>query len=176
MAKEGLHALDIFEGQPVGDHAFETVPHFDAHLAFVGRDDQQDAVIAFGIAQRPFAPEPIAVIGDIVALQVGYRRDHELALVGVLELVELLRQRGFGGVVDDVGGIDDRRRSAFGKLLRGGGQGEAQYRRQRQDHASDEAHCSAAQLAASLSERMFSSGATSAPCVTASYGTIGSAP
>ena len=168
VAKIGLHAFHIFEGEPVGDHTFEAIADLDPHLALVRRDDEQDAVVVLAIAQGPFAAQAIAVIGDVIAFEVGDRRDHELPLAALFERIELFGQRGFGGVVDDVRRIDHRCGAALREGLRGGGLGKAQHRRQRQDYTSKYAHGCAAQFAGALSERMSSVGATSAPCVTAS--------
>ena len=171
MAEIGLHPLDIFESEPVGDRPLEPVADLDPHLALVRGDDQNDPVIALGIAQRPFAAQAIAVIGDIVALQTWDRHDHELPLVGFLELIELLRQPRLGRLVDDVRCVDHRRGAALREGLRRGGQGEPRPRRDREYQMTESAHGRAAQLSVllvALSERMSSVGATSAPSLTAS--------
>jgi hypothetical protein len=53
----------------VGQRAFEAVAHLDADLALVGRDDEQDAVVLFGLSDSPVAAQLVAEIFDRVALQ-----------------------------------------------------------------------------------------------------------
>ena len=171
VAEIGFHAFDIFIGKPVRDDPFEAIADFHSHLALVRRDEKDDAIVAFGIAKLPEPPQLVSVIGDIVALQIGHGRHHELPLVRFLEGVELLRQLRLGRVVDDIGFIDDGCRAAFGKgWLGGGGQGEPCRRYHDQQQPKQTIHDGASPLRADQSAllRMSSCGAASAPAVTAS--------
>ena len=134
IAEIWLHPFDIFESKPVGDDALQAVADLDAHFLLVRSDDQNDAVITLRIAQRPFPAKAIAIVGNVVTLEIGDRRDHELTLVALLERVQLFGQSGFGCVIDDVRSVHHRRSAAFGKGLGSGGQGKAERRRHGQDY------------------------------------------
>src|SRR5690606_29019183 len=95
-------------------------------------------VVVLGVAEPPVAAELVTVIGDVVAIEAGDRRDHELALVGLLERVELGGQRGLGGRIDDVRRVDDRRGPALRELrlgLRGARQSEPDERKKGEQSA-----------------------------------------
>ena len=64
-------------------------PDLDAHLALVGRHDEQDAVVLALLADAPFAAEPVAEVLDRVALQRLDRDDGELIGRLLLERGEL---------------------------------------------------------------------------------------
>src|SRR5262245_40698778 len=61
--------LDDQARDRVGQHAFEAIPDLDAHLALVGCDDQQRAVVRTLLADAPMAAELVAVVRDVVVLQ-----------------------------------------------------------------------------------------------------------
>src|SRR5690606_31617287 len=69
----------------------------------------------------PVAAELIAVVRNLVAIEAGDRGDDELSLVGLLEGIELLGERGVGRRIDDVGEVERRRGTAIGKLRLGEG-------------------------------------------------------
>ena len=62
----------------VGQLRLEAAADLDAHLAVVGRDDQQNAVVLAGLADLPVAAELIAEVLDRLALQRRQRDDHDL--------------------------------------------------------------------------------------------------
>ena len=96
--------------------AFQTIADLDPHAPFVGSDQQQHAVVASRIADAPVAAELVAVFLDLVAIEAWDSGDHELALVRLLELVELLGQLRFGRVIDDVRLVHHGRGAALGKV------------------------------------------------------------
>ena len=59
----------------VGQRAFKAIAHFDPDLAFVGRDDEQHAVVLVLLADLPASPELISVILDRRPLQRFQRDD-----------------------------------------------------------------------------------------------------
>ena len=50
----------------------------DPHLPLVGRDEQDDAVVALLVADLPGAAQPVAIILDRPPFEAVDRRDHEL--------------------------------------------------------------------------------------------------
>ena len=79
----GLEARDDGAGdddrrQRVGQRTFEPVADLDPHLALVGRDQKQHAVILLCLAELPEAEELIGVGLDVAALQRLHRGDDEL--------------------------------------------------------------------------------------------------
>ena len=108
IAKKRLHAFDIFECQAIGDDRFQAVTHLYPHALFIGGHQQNDTIVALGIAKRPCTAKLVSIIGNVIALQAVDCGDHELTLVPLLELVELLGQTRLGRLVDDVGLIDNR--------------------------------------------------------------------
>ena len=93
--KRGVIALAMIDGrQRVGQRAFEPVADFDADAMFVGRDEQQDAVVLGLLAELP-GPEELVGIGlDLFALQRRDRCDDELDAGFLLEIGELGLDRG----------------------------------------------------------------------------------
>ena len=77
--------LDNDTRQCIGHDPFETIADFDAHLAFIGRDQQDQAIVLFRLAvtiltDAPGPPKLIAIVGDIVAFETIDRRDDQLAI------------------------------------------------------------------------------------------------
>ncbi len=72
--------LDDERGQRVSKITFEAIADLDPHLAVIGRDQQQRSVVPLGITQTPGAAQLVAVIGNVVALQIRDRGDHQLPL------------------------------------------------------------------------------------------------
>ena len=71
--------LDDHAGEGVGEHALEAVADLHAHLPLLGRDQQDRAVVLGLLADPPGAAELVAVLLDLVALQVGHGGHHQLA-------------------------------------------------------------------------------------------------
>ena len=98
--------IDDVIGEPVGDDRFEPVAHLDAHLVLGGRNEEDNAVVLLLASEVPVAPELIAVIGDLVALQRVQRDDDELVTGGVLQPLQLLLERDFRRRRNDPGLVD----------------------------------------------------------------------
>jgi hypothetical protein len=86
--------LDDELAQEVGDDGLQPAPDLDANAALVGRDDEQHAVVAAGLADAPSAAELVAEVLDLVALQRWQRDDDELVARLLLERGELRLDRG----------------------------------------------------------------------------------
>ena len=105
----------------VRELAFDAVADFDAHLAFVRRDIDDDAVVLALLPDLPIAAELIAVIVDVVALQGFERGDDDL----IARLLLFLREHGSelrlrvvredAGIVDDASGKCRKRRRRRGR-------------------------------------------------------------
>ena len=76
LGQDGV--LDDEARHGVGHHRLQPAADLDAHLALVGRHDQQDAVVLALLADAPFAPEPVAVVLDRVAFERLDRDDGDL--------------------------------------------------------------------------------------------------
>src|SRR3546814_2401248 len=85
--------VEDYARQGVGQHGFEAVADLDPHLALIGRDDKQRAVVLVLLPDRPCAAELIAVILDRIALQVGNGRDNQLAAGRFFQLFKLCGKR-----------------------------------------------------------------------------------
>ena len=81
--RAGRFLLDDHAGQGIGEHAFQAITHLDAHLAVVGRHDQQHPIVEFLAADSPVAAQLVAIIGDVIALQIRHG-DHHHLVGGVL--------------------------------------------------------------------------------------------
>src|SRR5215471_12498034 len=92
----------------VGKRAFEAITDFDAHLAFVRRDDQQRAGILLFLSDLPMTPELVTVVLDRGSLKRLQRNHNELSGGLGLELGELALERGLGRRVEDSGIVDHR--------------------------------------------------------------------
>jgi hypothetical protein len=102
----------------VGQRALQPVADLDAHAPVVAGDEKQDAVILAGLAEAPVAEQAVGIGLDRLATEVGNGGDDDLVRRFLLEGGELLRQRGFGGRVDQVGVVDypaGQRRQLLGK-------------------------------------------------------------
>src|SRR5262245_27904082 len=95
--------LDDEAGDGVGDGSLEPIADLDPHLAFVGRHDEDGAVVEALLANSPIPAEPVAVVGDVIALQGAQRRDNELVAGLGLELLELALDPGAGRGIEDRG-------------------------------------------------------------------------
>ena len=62
----------------VGHERLQPPADLDAHLAVVGRDEQEHAVVLALLPERPFAREPDAVVLDRIALERRHRGDRDL--------------------------------------------------------------------------------------------------
>src|SRR6516225_3293166 len=87
----------------VGERSLEAVTDFDAHLAFVRRDDQQRAGILLFLSDLPVTPELVAVVLNRGSLKRLQRNHNELAGRLGLELGELALERGLGRRVENSG-------------------------------------------------------------------------
>ena len=94
----------------VGQEDARAIAGLDPHLALVGRDQQDDAVVLLLVADPPGAAEPIAIILDRPPLEAVDRRDDELPARRRLERfglrtdVDDLRGRQQVRLVDDPAG------------------------------------------------------------------------
>src|SRR5690606_9442642 len=75
--------------ESVRNDGFKPIAHFDANLALVRSDQQDDAVVVLGIPETPMSAQLVAVIRDLITVERRDRSYHELALVGLLERVQL---------------------------------------------------------------------------------------
>src|SRR6516164_98342 len=99
----------------VGERSLEAVTDFDAHLAFVRRDDQQRAGILLFSSDLPMTPELVTVVLDRGSLKRLQRNHNELAGGLGLELGELALEPGLSRRVENSGIVDH----AAGKLREG---------------------------------------------------------
>src|SRR3546814_7535216 len=83
--------------QRVGQERFEAIADRDAHPPLVRRDQENDAVILFLVADLPLAAKPVAIIRDVAPLEVTDRRDDELMPGPLLKFEQLRVERGFLG-------------------------------------------------------------------------------
>ncbi|NLS27699.1 hypothetical protein S2M10_27000 [Sphingomonas sp. S2M10] len=161
--------------QRVGHDRFEAIADLDPHLALVGRDDQDDTVVRVLLPDPPGTAELIAVIGDVIALQVRDRRDDELAAGRLLhfrrklgELRDLCGREQVGVVDHPAGQLGEGRVGQ--RARRPGQQGDEQHQETQHTHqrrsggGTDQ-----------LPFPKFTVGATSAPAL-AWKGVIGLAP
>src|SRR3546814_16322575 len=82
----------LCRSQRVGEDGFEAVADRDTHPPLVRRDQENDAVVLFLVADLPLAAEAVAIVGDVAPLEVADRRDDEL-VSGLLLEFEQLRVR-----------------------------------------------------------------------------------
>ena len=104
--KSGRHRtsdwLSALNEHPLGrcfarqmQHRLQPQPDRDMHPPFVRRDQKDDSVVLLSIADRPFAAQPIAIIGDIAALEIADRRNHQLMAGLFLQFEQLRIERRF---------------------------------------------------------------------------------
>ena len=78
----------------IRQRAFKTIAHFDPHLMFVWRDQQQHAVVLALLAKLPLAEKLVGIRLNGPALQRGNRRHHHLLGARCFMLGELRREQG----------------------------------------------------------------------------------
>ena len=98
---------DDHGGEGIGQRAFQAIAHFDAHPPFLGRHQQQHAVVLVLLAELPEAEQLVGIGLDLLALERVHRGDDELDARLLLELGELGLQRLARLLRDDVGLVDD---------------------------------------------------------------------
>ncbi len=111
------HVADDLAGQGVGHHGLQPVADLDIDLVLVRRDDQQQAVVLVGLAVRrlfaavladaPGAAQLVAIVANIIALQVGDGDHDQLVGGGVLQPLQLGCQVGFRRIRQNMGVVDD---------------------------------------------------------------------
>ena len=69
--------------------AFHPVADLDADLALVRRDEQQNAVVALGLAELPGTEQPVGERLDVGVLQRRHRGDDKLDRGSLLEIGKL---------------------------------------------------------------------------------------
>ena len=99
--------VDDDAGKRVGQHRFEPVAHLDPHLALLGGDDQDRAIVGAFEPDAPAAAETIAIILDRIALQIGDGGDDQLTAGLLLQRLKLGFERGLAIGRKNIGGIDD---------------------------------------------------------------------
>src|SRR5262245_13792780 len=125
--------LDDELAHGVGELGLQPAPDLDAHLALLGRYDQNYAVVLALLAELPAAAELIAKVLDFIALQRRRRVDHELIGGLLFQRLQLALEPPavLGG--QQLGFVDD---APAERRELGGGQGTEARRQQkgRQGH------------------------------------------
>ena len=85
--------LQDLAGEGVGEDRLQAVTHLDPHLMLGRHDDEEGAVVGPLLADAPGAAELIAVVGNLVALQVRQGHHHQLAGRAALQVGQLGGQR-----------------------------------------------------------------------------------
>ena len=85
-------SLNNVGGQGVGQDRLQTIAHLDPHLAVIGGDQQDHAVIAGLVANPPCPTQLIAIILNGIALQIGNGGDDHLMAGLGLKVCQLARE------------------------------------------------------------------------------------
>ena len=93
-------------GDGVGQRALEAVADLDAHPSLVRRDQEENAVVLFRLAQFPGAEELIGVGLDLLAAERGHGRHDQLNPGLLLEIGELALEVGGGDGRKDLRLVD----------------------------------------------------------------------
>lgn len=64
------HLLDDVVGALVGQGSFQTVAHFDAHHPALWGNNEKYAVITSFLPDPPVVAELIAIVGDVITLEI----------------------------------------------------------------------------------------------------------
>ena len=77
--KRGVDRIEDDDlGDRVGQRPLEAVADLDAHFVLVGCDEQQHAIVLLLLAELPVAKQRVGVRLDLLAVERGDGRDHEL--------------------------------------------------------------------------------------------------
>ena len=100
LPESRLHrVVDDVRGGEVGHRAFERLRHFDAHLAVVLGDDDENAVADLLAPDLPGIADAVGIAGDVFGLRGRDHQHHDLRALLLFEGLQLGFERRALGVV-----------------------------------------------------------------------------